>query len=494
MLAPVPGPALSPSSDTLMSSISSDSVPLHKSRIVPAIVAVAFFMQMLDSTIIATSLPAMAVDFATDAVTLSIGFTAYLLAMAVFIPPAGWLADRFGAKEVFLGAIVLFTLSSIACGLSHSLAEFTVARTIQGTAAALMTPVGRQLVLRGAPKNELVRAIAMITWPALIAPVIGPVIGAWITTHVGWEWNFLINLPLGMVGALLVLAFVPKEPPEAPRPFDVKGFALTSSGLALALAGLEIFTSPHGSNAALGLLALGVAVGFIAVHHLKRSPKALLDLSVLKVPTFALATLSSGTAGRLAINSTPFLLPLLFQVGLGYSPVETGSLVLVYFLGNLMMKSVTTPALRIFGFRNLLVLNGIVASASIAGFALVDRDTPHILLLSLLFICGLSRSMQFTSLTTIAFADIAAAQRSAATTISSMLQQLAQLLGVAVSAALIRLSGYARGEVSGEEATLLIDFRVAFIVIGLIGFLSALRFLVLPRDAGAEVSGHRRGV
>jgi len=474
-----------------MSSIPSPPIPLHRTRIVPAVVAVAFFMQMLDSTIIATSLPAMAHAFSTDVVTLNIGFTAYLLAMAVFIPPAGWLADRFGAREVFLVAIVLFTLSSIACGFSGTLTEFTAARLLQGASAALMTPVGRQLVLRGAPKAELVRAIATITWPALIAPVIGPLIGAWITTHAGWEWNFFINLPLGLVGVALVVLFVPHAPGDGARRFDLAGFLLTGGALALTLAGLELSSASTGGTLALAILASGLVLGWLAIRHLKRTPHALLDMAVLKVPTFAFATLSAGTAGRIAVNATPFLLPLLFQVGLGFGAVETGTFILFYFLGNLMMKSVTTPALRLFGFRTLLVVNGLIAALTIAAFAFVDAETPRVLLFSLLIACGLSRSMQFTSLTTIAFADVTPAQRSAATTISSMLQQLAQLLGVAIAASLIRLSTYTYAE--GPDGGMLTGIRVAFLCIAAIGFVSALRFLALPRDAGAEVSGHRGG-
>jgi len=473
-----------------MSSISSTSLPLHRTRIVPAVVAVAFFMQMLDSTIIATSLPAMAKAFATDVVTLNIGFTAYLLAMAVFIPPAGWLADRFGARTVFLAAIALFTLASAACGLSGSLTEFTAARLFQGASAALMTPVGRQLVLRDAPKAELVRAIATITWPALIAPVIGPLIGAWITTHAGWQWNFFINLPLGLLGVVLVAFFVPSAPAEGDRPFDLAGFVLTGAGLALTLAGLEFSSSSAGGTGALALLAAGLVTGAFAVRHLRRAPHALLDLAVLKVPTFAFATLSSGTAGRLAVNATPFLLPLLFQVGLGFDAVETGSLILVYFLGNLLMKSVTTPALRLFGFRSLLVVNGVVAALTIGIFAFIDGETPRLFLFALLITCGLSRSMQFTALTTIAFADVTAGQRSAATTISAMLQQLSQLLGIAVAAAVIRIVSVF---VPDGPGAMLTGIRAAFLVVASIGLASALRFLALPSGAGAEVSGHRRG-
>ncbi|MCA0342390.1 MAG: MFS transporter, partial [Proteobacteria bacterium] len=293
----------------------------------------------------------------------------------------------------------------------------------------------------------------------------------------------------GLLGVALVLFFVPQVPAEGARPFDLKGFLLTGSALALTLAGLELSSAPTGGAGTLAVLALGLVAGWAAVRHLRCAPHALLDMAVLKVPTFAFATLSAGTAGRLAVNATPFLLPLLFQVGLGMDAVETGSLVLVYFLGNLLMKSVTTPALRLFGFRTLLVVNGLVAALTIGAFAFVDGNTPWLLLFGLLIVCGLSRSMQFTALTTIAFADVTPAQRSAATTISAMLQQLAQLLGVAVAAAVIRLSAALFPEAAGGG--MLVDIRAAFLCIAAIGLVSALRFLALPAGAGAEVSGHR---
>lgn len=460
-------------------------------RLVPAVVAIAFFMQLLDGTIISTSLPAMASSFATDVVSMNLGFTVYMLAMAICIPPAGWLADRFGARTVFATAIGLFTLASIACALATSFPMFLAARILQGASGAMMTPVGRQIVLQATPKSELVRAIALITWPALIAPVLGPVIGGWVTTAFGWEWNFLINVPLGLLGLVLVMKFVPEDRPKAPRSFDSWGFVLTSGALALFLSGLELFSGPNGGAWALALVVAGVVSALLAIRHLRRTAHPLLDLSVLSVPTFALATLTSGTAGRLAINATPFLLPLLFQVGFGFDALQTGHLILVYFLGNLMMKSVTTPLLRILGFRRLLVANGMLAAGSVAAFALVEPDTAYGLLAPLLLFAGLTRSMQFTSLSTIAFADVAPEQRGAATTIAAMLQQLSMLLGVALSVLVIRLSAFLQAGGVDAPAVSLADIRAAFVAVAVVGLVSALRFLVLPPDAGAEVSGHR---
>ncbi|WP_095091430.1 DHA2 family efflux MFS transporter permease subunit [Mesorhizobium sophorae] len=459
-------------------------------RRVALIVAIAFFMQLLDSTIISTSLPQMGASFGVPAVAMSIGITVYMLTMAVFVPLSGWLADRFGARNIFLLAIILFTLASLACGFSQNLTQFVAARVVQGLGSALMTPVGRILVLRNASKSELLNATALITWPALFAPVVGPVLGGFITTYLSWHWNFFINIPLGVIGLALVARFIPGDRDANPKPLDWPGFFLTSAGLACLLYGLERIAHPEdGVLPTVALIAFGVAIGWLAVRHLRRAPHPLLNLSSFKVLTFAISTLAAGTNFRVAINATPFLLPLLFQVGFGLSPVDAGMMILAYFLGNLGMKTVTTPTLRRFGFRSVLVVNGLIASASIMACAAISPQTPQALVILLMLIAGLSRSMQFTALNTLAFADIDAAQRSSAATLSSMLQQVAMLFGVAVAAAILNLSQIARD----RPALDLVDFRIAFLAIGAIGLVAALRFLALPPGASAEVSGHARG-
>ncbi|MER8446029.1 DHA2 family efflux MFS transporter permease subunit [Mesorhizobium sp. M1066] len=459
-------------------------------RRVALIVAIAFFMQLLDSTIISTSLPQMGASFGVSPVAMSIGITVYMLTMAVFVPLSGWLADRFGARNIFLLAIVLFTLASLACGLSQTLTQFVAARVVQGLGSALMTPVGRILVLRNASKSELLNATALITWPALFAPVVGPVLGGFITTYLSWHWNFFINIPLGVIGLALVARFIPGDREADPKPLDWPGFFLTSAGLALLLYGLERIAHPEDGVLPTALLIVaGIVTGWLAVRHLRRAPHPLLDLSSFKVLTFAISTLAAGTIFRVAINATPFLLPLLFQVGFGLSPVDAGLMILAYFLGNLGMKTVTTPTLRRFGFRSVMVVNGIIASAAIMACGAISPQTPQALVVVLMLIAGLTRSMQFTALNTLAFADIDAAQRSSAATLSSMLQQVAMLFGVAVAAAILNLSQIVRD----RPALDLVDFRIAFLAIGAIGLVAALRFLVLPPSAGAEVSGHSPG-
>lgn len=473
-----------------MTSSADSETPLAagRARLVALVVAVAFFMQLLDSTIVITSLPQMGEDFGVPPVAMSIGLTVYLLTMAAFIPLSGWMGDRFGARTVFMGSIAVFTAASLFCGLSETLEQFIAARAVQGFGAALMTPVGRVIVLRNAPKSELVQAVALITWPALIAPVIGPLLGSLITTYLSWHWNFHINVPIGLIGLFLVWRFVPDQREEGTGQLDIPGFLLSALGLTLLLAGLETFTQ---GTAALPLVALllagGIVLGVAATWHFRRIANPLLDLSPFGVQTFALSTLSAGTAVRMSINATPFLIPLFLQVGFGLDAIAAGTYLLVYFAGNLAMKTATTRTLRRFGFRRVLVVNGLITTGSIVACGFLTPSTPQAVIMALLFVAGLSRSMQFTALNTLGFADIAPAQRSSASTLSSMLQQVSMLLGVAVAAAVLNLSGMLRA----GAGTPLADFRWAFLVVGAIGMAASLRFLVLPHDAGAEVSGHR---
>ncbi|ENO83664.1 MFS transporter [Thauera linaloolentis] len=455
-------------------------------RRIPLIVAGAFFMQVLDSTIISTSLPQMADAFGVRALDLSFGITIYMLAVAACIPASGWLADRYGSRNVFAAAIVVFSLASLACGLADSLPTFIAARAVQGVGGALMTPVGRLVVLRNTPKAGLLQATALLTWPALIAPVLGPVLGGFITTYASWRWNFLINLPIGLAGLLLALRFIPNLHGEAPRRFDGRGFLLSAGAMVLLLHGLE---SIGHAGADLGLSAAfcvaGSVLGVAALRHFRRAAEPLLDLSPFTAPTFALTTLSGGFFCRMVISATPFLLPLLFQIGFGLSSWEAGLMIVAYFAGNLGMKTVTTPLLRRFGFRRVLVANGMLGALAIAACGLLRPDTPAWAVAALLAVAGLTRSMQLTALSTLTFADTEPQQRSSASTLSSMLQQVAMIVGVAAGALLVKLSQAAHG----LEQPVLADFRNVFAAIGLIGFVAALRFLRLAPDAGAEVSG-----
>ncbi|MGC3963099.1 MAG: MFS transporter [Rhodocyclaceae bacterium] len=461
---------------------------LPNARRVALIVACAFFMQNLDGAIINTSLPQMAASFGVQPLDLSLGITIYMLMVAACVPASAWIADRFGARNVFLLAIVVFSVSSLACGLATSLPMFVAARALQGIGGAMMTPVGRMVVLRHASKAELLQATALITWPALIAPVIGPVLGGFITTYINWRWNFLLNVPIGIVGAWLVYRFVPNLRSHEDVALDVRGFALASTSLVCLLYGLESFGHAHGSSSvALALVIAGLCVGALAMRHFRRVKQPLLDLSSLRVQTFSMASVGAGNFFRLSINATPFLLPLLFQVGFGLTAIESGWLVLAYFAGNLGMKTVTTPTLQRFGFRTVLVVNGLLAGLSLLACALLTRDTALPVTVVVMFIAGLTRSMQFTALATLTFADIEGPQRNAAATLSTMTQQISMVLGVAVSALVIKMS-QAWHDTTG---TGLVDLRAAFVAVGVLSIVSALMFVRLPHDAGADVSGHR---
>ena len=463
--------------------------PAIDARRVALIVAAAFFMQNLDGAIINTSLPQMAHAFSVRPADLNIGITAYILSVAAFVPLSGWIADRLGSKRVFAGAIVVFTLASLACGLSHGLWQFTAARAVQGLGGALMTPVGRMVVLRNAEKADLLAATALITWPALIAPVVGPVLGGFITTYISWRWNFLLNAPLGAVGVGLVLVFVPDTRDAGRSRFDARGFVFTSAALIALLAGLQGFVQGRGLGLATAATFAGLLFGALAVRHLRSKDQPLLELSPLKVPTFAITTLGAGNIFRLTISATPFLLPLMFQVAFGLSALTAGLYVLAYFGGNLLMKTVTTPALRRFGFRNVLIANGALAGLAILACGLLAPATPTAIVIVVLLVAGLTRSMQFTALATLAFADIEAHQRGSSSTLSSMMQQLSAGLGVAVGAILLNVSQNARH----ADHLSLADFHVAFAAVGVVAVVASALFLRLKPDAGAEVSGHRVG-
>ncbi len=456
-----------------------------RARTVALIVAGTFFMEFLDGTVIATALPAMAADFHQPAVALSIGISAYLLTLAVFIPLSGWMADRHGTRDVFLAAIAIFTGASMLCGLCDGLWPFVAARVLQGLGGAMMVPVGRLTVLRTTEKSALVGAIALLTWPALAAPVLGPPVGGLLTTYASWRWIFYLNVPLGLLAIGLSAALMPNLRQEARRRFDTIGFLLSGLALALLMEGTELVSGDGPGWAAPLVLLAGAGLGVVAVRHGLRAAAPMLELSALLVPTF-LATVTGGTVFRITIGTVPFLLPLLFQIGFGLDAFQSGLLVLATFLGNIGMKPFTTAVMRRFGFRTTGLATGLLAAVSMALCAVLYPWTPVPVLVVVLFAGGLTRSMQFTVLNTLAFVDIPSPRMSAASSLASVAQQMSVGMGVALGAALLHLVAWRHG-----GAPSLTDFHIAFVMVAVIMLAGLPSFLRLPAGAGCEVSGHR---
>src|SRR5215469_1236708 len=462
---------------------------LPKATAISILVATAFFMENLDGTVIATALPDMGKSFHANPVDLNIGMTAYLLMLAVFIPISGWVADRVGARTVFVSAIAIFTASSVLCGLSVGIGSFTGARVIQGIGGAMMVPVGRLVVLRTTEKHNLIDAITFITWPALIAPVVGPPVGGFITTYASWHWIFFLNVPLGIIGMALSWRMIPNLRDEHVKPFDWIGFALSGSACVSFVYGMELVGRETAAwQPTVAYLVAGCVLGVLAVLHLLRAPAPLLNLGLLKIKTFAI-TLQGGSLFRIAISVSPFLLPLMFQVGFGLNAFQSGLLMLGLFTGNLLMKSVVTPILRRWGFRAVLTSNGILHAILMAGCALLYPRTATILILLVLFLNGLSRSMQFTAVGTLAFADISKPEMSYATSFFSMITQMSMGMGVAVGAIALRIAGFFTGKSVGAPTTK--EFHVAFLLVAVLCILATLDCFVLEPDAGSAVSGHR---
>jgi len=442
-------------------------------------------METLDATIVTTALPAMAKSLGESTLDLTASITVYLVAMTVFVPTAGWASGRFGARNLFAGAIAVFTLASLLCGLSPSFWTLISARLLQGTAAAFMSPVGRLIVLREAPKHHIIRAIAMIVWPALIGPVVGPALGGLITTYASWRWIFFINIPLGLIGVYLVLNFVPKHARETRKPFDALGFVLTAASLTTLIYGLSLI--PLGGHELISgglFVGFGIGCGFVAVRHALRHRTPLLDLAAVAVATFAYSTVTAGMLARIAISMTPFLLPLMFQIGFHASPFLAGIMLLVYMSGNLAMKSVTTPILHRFSFRNVIQVNGALCALALVACAMLSPSVPSPVVYGVLFVAGMTRSMNFTSMSTLAFADVPERLRAGATTLAAMAQQGANAIGVAAAALALGLFQTIRK----DAALALGDFQDALLVAAMLMAISVLWSVRLPHDAGSELS------
>ncbi|HEY2019836.1 MFS transporter [Paraburkholderia sp.] len=458
----------------------------------PYIVAATFFMEYLDSTVIATALPQMARSFGVGPNSLSLGMTAYMLALAIFIPASGWVADRCGSRTVFVSAISVFVVASVLCGLSQTVPEFVAARLLQGIGGAMMVPVGRLIVVRSTEKSRMMQAISTITWPAIAAPVVGPPIGGFITTYASWRWIFLLNVPFGLAAIAVALAMVPNLRDTARKPLDGVGLVLSAIALTALLYGADLASQPATNPWVGGAVVLGgLAVGVVAFFHAKHHPSPLIDVSTLKVPTFSV-TVVTGSLTRIGIGAVPYLMPLLFQLGFGLSAFRSGLLLLASAVGNLGMKALTTPILKRYGFRMVSIVDVTIAGIFTIACGLLTPNVPLALVLIVVFVYGVARSMQFSTLATLAYADIAQPQMSAASTLWSAAAQMTIGLGIAFGAVSLRVAAHLNGEMTGHVFTL-DDFRLAFLFAGVLTLVSVIGYLGLARDAGQSVGGGSRG-
>lgn len=456
------------------------------SRIVPVIVAGAFFMDGLDSSIISTSLPQMASSFAVSPPQMSAAITSYLISLAIFIPISGWIADRFGARQVFCAAIAFFTLGSVLCGLSETLPSLVLSRIVQGFGGAMMTPVGRLILTRTFPKDQLMKAMGYYMLPGMIGPTMGPLVGGFITTNFSWHWNFYINVPIGIIGIAVALRHIPDIRLKNNSAFDFWGFLIIAAGMGTAQFAIENLgrnTLDSGTELALVCLAIAILVTYWSYARSRQNP--VLELRMFRERTFSIAVLA-GSVIRAGIATVPFLLPLLLQIGFGLDPFQSGLLTFLNTAGAMSMRAWVRHLVRRFGFRAVFVSGVFTLSAFMAGFALFEPTTPHVLIAAYLFVFGVLRSAQMIGMSALAYSDVADENMSKATSIFALAQRLSQSLGVGISATLLTL-------LAGNGAVSLGDFKIVFLAIAFLMASSALGFRRLKPEDGWQVSGYRGG-
>ncbi|HEY9234064.1 MULTISPECIES: DHA2 family efflux MFS transporter permease subunit [Phenylobacterium] len=462
-----------------------DDSAVTRGWLVPAIIGSALLMQTLNATVISNALPAMAETFGVEPIRLNVAITTYMLAAAIFLPLSAWIADRFGARRVFMSSIVLYTIGSLACGMANDMLGLVIARFLQGVAGATLMPVGRLVLLRTTPKSELVGALAVLTMPALLGPVVGPILGGAIVTFASWRWIFLINLPIALIGLVLVYRYVPEVKEQEPPRVDLTGIILTGVGLACLIFGFENLGRDLLSPWAVAALFGAGAVSLVIYgRHARRTPHAVVNLDVFKNRTFSASVIGGGFM-RVGMGANPFLLAMMLQVAFGMTAFAAGTMTFVSAMGALLMKTSAPPLLRRFGFRTVLLVNGVIVALSFMSYSLFRPTWPHWGIMLVLGIGGFFRSLQFTSLSGMVYADIDQEEMSRATTTSSMIQQLVQSIGIALSALLLHLL------MTVNHTTTLTPEVVspAFIIVGLVTLISMLWFIRLPPNAGDEMSG-----
>ena len=456
-------------------------------RIVPLILAVALFMEQMDSTVIATALPAIAADLGVGPITLKLALTSYMVALAIFIPVSGWMADRYGAKKIFRIAILVFVAGSILCAISGSLVAFVAARFLQGMGGAMMTPVGRLVLLRTTKRSELVSAMALLTIPALVGPLTGPPVGGFITTYFSWHWIFLINGPIGFIGVWLSTVYLPDVPSISTAPIDLKGFFYTAIAASGVVFGLSVMSLPAlPIEIGVGATFVGLIATILYLFHARRHPTPVLDLALFRDVAFRTSAFS-GSIFRIAAGAIPFLMPLMLQLGFGMTPFESGLTTFIGAIGAITTKVLARRVFATAGFRSVLIIAAISGAATTAANAFFTPATPILVVMGFLLIAGFCRSFFFTGINSLGYSEIDDSQASQATSMSSVLQQISLALGVAVAAAILEGSTALHGRALSLE-----DFHLAFATVAGLSLIAVIPLLSLARDAGAAVSGHGR--
>jgi EmrB/QacA subfamily drug resistance transporter len=454
-------------------------------------VASALFMQSIDSTALSTALPTLARAFATNPIHLKLCLTAYIMALAVFVPASAWMADRYGARRVFMGAMMVFLLGSVLCALSHSLLQLVGARILQGAGGAMMTPVGRIIVVGSHPREHLVKAMIWLITPAMLGPILGPPLSGFILSIADWPWIFYINLPVGLLGMAAVLRFVPRIRQPHPGRFDSKGFALAATAISAAMIGAEALgVDLFPAWVEYGAWLLAAVAGAAYLVHARHVDKPVLDLALLKVVTYRVNQ-TGGALIRMTLGAMPFLLPLLLQGGLGWTPLQAGGLTMASAFGSLGARLGAQTVLRRFGFKATLIVTAITCGVAVGATGWFRASTPVWVMAGVLALGGFLRSNHLTSVSTLAFADIPDRQVSQASSFTSVVQQMSQALGITLGGLMLRLAQVVSGP--GVAPLDPQNFVIPFAAVGLCGVLAALTYLPLPRSAGSNLHG-REGV
>ena len=454
-------------------------------RTIALIVGAAMFMEQLDGTVLATALPGMARELGVSAPSLSIALTSYLISLAIFIPISGRLADRFGARTVFRGAIIVFILGSIACAQATNVAFLVAARFFQGLGGALMLPVGRLVLMRSVEKRDLIQATSWVLIPAIVGPILGPPLGGFIVTYLNWRWIFYINVPIGILGVILVSLYIADLRGEVPEKTDYKGILLSSLSLGLVLFGFELISHDGLIVLALMLLGIGLLLGIWYVRHARRTKDSILDISLMRIPTYGVSVIA-GAITRITQGAHPYLLPLMMQLGFGLSAAQSGLMTLATAVGALLAKPAAPFLLRRFGFRDTLVVNGFFASAGYGLCGLFRPGWPLPLMFLMMALSGFFMSLQFTGYNTIAYDEIGQERISSATSFYTTFQQLMLSMGICAGAAALQGAMVLRGHAMPQ----LSDFTAAFWTVALISLTATIWNRRFSHDAGTEISGH----